>query len=136
MQPINDPNANWGAAPTQPGMMVGQQPMMMGAQPAVFPVGQQPMMGGMMGYAATSATAALILSLVGLLCCQPIAIVSLILAQQALAITQSSPGHPDHGSARAAQIISWVAIALLLLAIAYYAWLFMMFSEGTTGRGF
>ncbi len=130
MQPMNDPTANWGAAPAQPGMMGGQQPMMMGTtQPAVFPIGQQPMMGGMMGYAATSATTALILSLVGLLCCQPIAIISLIMAHQALSITGVSPGHPDHGSARAAQVISWIGIVFLMLAVVYYAWLFMMFSE-------
>ena len=132
MQPMNDPTANWGAAPTQPGMMDGQQPMMMGTpQPAVFPIGQQPMMmGGMIGYAATSAATALVLSIVGLLCCQPLSIASLIMAHQALAITEASPGHPDHSSARAAQIISWISIAFLILAVIYYAWIFMMLSEG------
>ena len=124
MQPINDPTANWAAAPAQPGMFTGQP------QPAVFPVGQQPMMmGGMMGYAATSAGSALVISIIGLLCCQPLGIVSLIMANQALAITSTSHGHPDQGSARAAQIISIISVILLILALVYYAFLFYMIAN-------
>jgi len=122
MQPINDPTANWAATPAQPGVFAGQP------QPAVFPVGQQPMMmGGMMGYAVTSAGTALVISLVGLLCCQPLGIVSLIMANQALGITSMNPGHPDQGTARAAQIISIIAIIITILSLIYYAFIFSLF---------
>ena len=41
--------------------------------------------------------------------------ISLILANKSLKITNASPGHPDHGIARVAQIISWFMAALVLL---------------------
>jgi len=43
--------------------------------------------------------------------------ISLILANKSIQITKASPGHPDHGIARAAQIISWIMVGLLLLGI-------------------
>ncbi|DAC33613.1 MAG TPA: hypothetical protein HA356_00040 [Candidatus Poseidoniaceae archaeon] len=43
--------------------------------------------------------------------------ISLILANKALQITKASPGHPDHGIARAAQILSGIMVGLLVLSI-------------------
>ena len=71
----------------------------------------------------TKATLALVLSILGLLgsffygfgIC--FAIPSLILANGALAITNQYPNHPDAGSAKAAKVISWIAIAFFILAI-------------------
>ena len=118
---MNDPDAtNWGAAPAQPQMMVGQ--------PAAFPIGQQPMMMGGMGYhQATSAVAALVLAIVGVIICPLTLIIGLIMANQALAITSVSPGHPDHGMAKAAQIISWVGIGLWAVVILFYAVVIFVF---------
>ena len=119
MQPMNDPNAsNWGAAPAHPQMMAGQ--------PVAFPIGQQPMMG--MGYhQATSAVTALVLAIVGVIICPLTLIIGLIMANQALAITSVSPGHPDHGMAKAAQIVSWCGIALWAVVILFYAIIIVFF---------
>ena len=58
-----------------------------------------------------------------------LAIPSLILANGALAITNQYPNHPDAGTAKAAKVVSWIAIAFFLLAIVtvvlagvLYAW--------------
>ena len=91
---------------TQP-QLVGQ-PTMMQQMPGTV------MMGG--GYPQTSALTALILSVVGLLfggIC--LAIPALIVANGALAITNQFPGHPDASTAKAAQVISWITIAITLL---------------------
>mgnify|MGYP006167673485 CR=1 FL=1 len=77
---------------------------------------------GIMGVPATSATAALILSIMSLVCggiC--LAIPALIVANKALAITDQYPGHPDAGTAKAAQVISWVIIGLSLAVFLLYA---------------
>ena len=46
-----------------------------------------------------------------------LAIPSVILANGALTITNGQPGHPDSGSAKAAQVISWITIGLTILGI-------------------
>lgn len=71
----------------------------------------------------TNATLALVLSILGLIgsfiygfgIC--FAIPSLILANSALAITNQYPNHPDAGTAKAAKVISWIAIAFFILVI-------------------
>ena len=80
--------------------------------------------GAPMGqFTQTNAMLALILSIVGLLATFIVgfgvllAIPSLILANGALTITNGQPGHPDHGSAKAAQAISWINIALTIIGI-------------------
>ena len=80
--------------------------------------------GAPMGqFTQTNAMLALILSIVGLLATFIVgfgvllAIPSLILANGALTITNGQPGHPDHGSAKAAQVISWINIALTIIGI-------------------
>ncbi|MDA8673628.1 hypothetical protein N9L65_03680 [Candidatus Poseidoniales archaeon] len=71
----------------------------------------------------TNATLALVLSILGLvgsfiygfgIC---LAIPSLILANGALAITNQYPNHPDAGSAKAAKVISWIAIIFFVVVI-------------------
>ena len=94
------------------------QPQMVG-QPVVMQ--QMPgtvVMGG--GYPQTSAQTAMILSIVSIfvggIC---LAIPALIIANGALAITNQMPGHPDAGSAKIAQVISWIVIGLTLLVIGF-----------------
>lgn len=84
--------------------------------------------GGMpMGLPATSATTALVLSiggLMGLFCFAPcglLAIPGLILSNSSLEITKQIPGHPDAGTAKAAQIIGAIVSALLVLGIGILA---------------
>ena len=73
------------------------------------------------GYPATQATLALVLSIMGLVLCGCFtAIPALILANNALLITNQIPGHPDGGLAKAAQILSWVVIALWSISILIY----------------
>lgn len=75
-----------------------------------------------MGVPTTSATTALVLSILGLVGCGICtAIPGLIIANQALAITEQYPGHPDEGSAKAAKIISWIVIGLTLAVFLFYA---------------
>ena len=77
----------------------------------------------MMTAPSTNATAALVLSIIGLvlsfiygigIC---FAIPALILANGALKITNQFPNHPDAGMAKAAKIVSWIAIALFIVVI-------------------
>ena len=114
-QQINIPSQN-----AQPQMA---QPMMQGvAQPMGQPMMGQPMMVGG-GYPPTSATLALVFSIIGLISslfygigiC--FAIPAFIIAGNALNITNQFPGHPDAGSAKTAKIISLITIVLTVLII-------------------
>jgi hypothetical protein len=74
---------------------------------------------------ATSATTALVLSILSVFCggiC--LAIPALIVANSALNITNQFPGHQDAGTAKAAQVISWVVIVLTGLFIIFYVLIF------------
>ena len=130
MQPGTD---QWGQ-PTQPTaqpqygqppqqQIIGQPSVLVG-QPAV---GVGAPMG--MGYPPTQATAALILSILGIVMCGACtAIPGLIMANSALAITNQYPNHPDAGSAKAAMIIGWIVIALTLLGL--LAWVLIIVLAG------
>jgi hypothetical protein len=115
-QPIQQaaPQPQYGQPPQQ--LIIGQ------------PQAAQPVVGmGMpgMGVPATSATVALVLSILGLVMCSVCtAVPGLIIANQALAITNQYPGHPDAGTAKAAMVISWVVIGLAIAGILFYAILF------------
>ena len=120
MQPGTD---QWGQPQPQaaPQPQYGQPPqqLIMG-QPQAQPVVGMGVPG--MSAPATSATTALVLSILSIFCggiC--FAIPGLIIANQALAITDQYPGHPDAGSAKAAKIISWIVIGLTLAVILLYA---------------
>jgi hypothetical protein len=91
-----------------------QQPVMTGVPVTVgmgVPVGAQ-------FIPTTNALVALILAcgsfVIGGMC---LSIPAVILAAQALKITQSMPNHPDHGTARAAQIVGWINIGLSIIAL-------------------
>ena len=121
MQPGTD---QWGQPQPQaaPQPQYGQPPqqLIMGQPQAAQPVVGMGVPG--MSAPATSATAALILSILGLVGCGICtAIPGLIIANQALAITNQYPGHPDAGSAKAAMVISWVVIGLTLAVFLLYA---------------
>ena len=121
-----------GEVPIQPNAQPFQ-PYQQNVQPA-----QQMMGNGMMGYgmmepmAETKATTAFVLSLVALIglfifpLTVLIAPVSLIMANNALKITNLNPSyHPDHGKARAAQIISAIITVLLGISLAFLALLIL-----------
>ena len=89
--------------------------VIVGAQPTVM-AGSPP--GMMAAFPATSAVAALVLSILGIVgcgCCT--AIPGLIIANNALVITNQYPGHPDAGMAKAAQIVAWIVIGLAIVGI-------------------
>ena len=104
---------------------LAQQPVaqQLHGQPAQVIVGAQPTVmagspGMMAAFPATSAVAALVLSILGIVgcgCCT--AIPGLIIANNALVITNQYPGHPDTGMAKAAQIIAWIVIGLAIVGI-------------------
>jgi hypothetical protein len=120
MQPGTD---QWGQpiqqAPPQPQYGQPPQQMIMGQPQAAQPQVGMGMPG--MGVPATSATTALVLSILSIFCggiC--LAIPGLIIAKQALTITDQYPGHPDAGNAKAAMIISWIVIGLTIAVILFY----------------
>ena len=104
--------------PSQTGQPQMAQPMMQGV---AQPMGQPMMVVG--GYPPTSATLALVFSIIGLISsfiygfgiC--FAIPAFIIAGNALNITNQFPGHPDAGSAKIAKIISLITIVLTVLVI-------------------
>jgi hypothetical protein len=110
-----------------PGFPVAQPPVQTHVQqapPATVIVGQLPSVIAGSPYLSaatlpiTSATTALVLSILSVFCggiC--LAIPALIVAQNALKITDAYPGHPDAGSAKAAKIVSWIVIGLSLIFI-------------------
>lgn len=72
-------------------------------------------------YTTTNATLALVLAAVSwFICGICTSIPAVILAHGALAITNSQPGHPDQGLAKAAQIVGWVNIVVVGLIIIGY----------------
>ena len=100
----------WDQQPGQPGNQIPLQP------------------GMAMGYfAPTQATLALVLGVLGLVGCSICtAIPGLIMANSALATTGSQPGHPDAGTAKAAQVISWITIGLAILGLLFYGAMFAL----------
>ena len=73
----------------------------------------------------TMALVALILSIVSIFTCGALlSIPSLIMANNALKVTNQYPSHPDAGTAKAAQIVSWVSIGFTILGLIFYGILF------------
>ena len=78
-------------------------------------------------YTETNAVLAMVLAAVSyFLCGICSAIPAVIIANGALQITSNQPGHPDHGLARAAQIMGWIIIALTMALILFYILLFVV----------
>ena len=121
MQPPHDQHQYGQTQYAQPQYAQQQQyvqPQIVG-QPAMV----QQMPGTIMigGFPNTQAQLALILSIVSIffggIC---LAIPSLILANGALNTARQFPGHPDEGSAKTAQVISWIVIGLSILVLLFY----------------
>ena len=87
-------------------------------------------------YTTTNATLALVLAAVSwfLGCWICTAIPAVILANGALAITNSQPGHPDQGLAKAAQILGWVNIVVVgVIIIGYILLIAVVIGAGASG---
>ena len=119
-QPIQP---QYGEPPQQ--QVIGQPSVLVG-QPAV---GVGAPMG--MGFPATQATVALVLSILGLVGCGICtAVPGLIMANGALAITNQYPNHPDAGSAKVAMIIGWIVVGLTLLGILLWVFIIVLAGAG------
>ena len=109
-----------GAVPYTP-----QQPMVTG-HPVAVGMGV-PVVGEF--FPPTSAVVALVLACLSFVLCGIfMSIPALIMASQALQITSSMPGHPDHGTAKAAQIVAWVNIGLTIVVVLFYAAMIGLFA--------
>ena len=105
-----------GNTPPQTNVIEGQ-PEMVYVQGA-----SNPGFGGQ--YQQTQAVVALVLSVVGLMMCGLCtAIPGVIMANSALQVTNSQPGHPDAGLAKGAQIVGWITIALWTAGILFYVFM-------------
>ena len=102
-----------------------QQQVIVG-QPAQYTVGAGNPMVGAMAYPATSATTALVMSILGLMCCGLFAIPGLIMANGALDITKQVPGHPDTSMAKIAQILSIVVLGITAFVVVIYGGLIVI----------
>lgn len=98
-----------------------QPPSQQDPAPILSGMVQQPSQQIIMGAPSTNATAALVLSIVGIVGSFFyglgifFAVPGLILANGALRITNQFPNHPDAGVAKAAKICAWIAIGLFIL---------------------
>jgi hypothetical protein len=114
----------WDPAPEESGN--NSEPLLYGSPQQIVQGSDGSPMGGLniLPHQGTQAQVALIISIISIVTgfffgglgflLSPI---SLILANKSLKITKASPGHPDHGIARAAQIISGILVGLLLLSL-------------------
>ena len=83
-------------------------------------------------YTETNAVMAMILAAISYFMCGICsAIPAVIIANGALQITNNQPGHPDHGLARAAQIMGWVMIVITVVGI--LIWGILIFVVGGVG---
>lgn len=96
----------------------------------------------MMTLPSTNATAALILSIVGIIGSLfyglgiIFAIPGLVLANGALIITNQFPNHPDAGVAKAAKICAWIGIgiAILMLMVVLLAFFLYVWASDIAGQ--
>ncbi len=120
--------------PSQVASKYGDGPQVWGQVPNQIPIQQGMQMGGF--YPQTQAVLALVLSILGVVGCSICtAIPGLILANGALQTTNSMPGHPDAGTAKAAQVVAWIVIGLTLLSVLFYVALFgiLVATDGSSG---
>ncbi len=84
----------------------------------------------------TQATVALVLSILSIAfgCGLCTAIPGLMMANTAIETTSQYPGHPDHGMAKAAQVVGWIGIVMgiiaLLVLVLYFGLLALLISSG------
>ena len=92
-------------------------------------------------FTQTNAILALILSIVGIIltftlgCGGVLAIPAVIIANGALTITNGQPGHPDSGTAKAAQVISWIIIVLTIIGIIVIIAILVIFGSIAVAMG-
>lgn len=108
--------------PHQPQVMGQPQPMMQ--QGYAIPVGNMQAVQ----VPTTMALVALILSIVSIFTCGALmSIPSLIMANNALKITNQFPGHPDASMANIAKIVSIISIVLTALGVLFYGIMIAVF---------
>lgn len=108
--------------PHQPQVMGQPQPMMQ--QGYAIPVGNMQAVQ----VPTTMALVALILSIVSIFTCGALmSIPSLIMANNALKITNQYPGHPDASMANIAKIVSIISIVLTALGVLFYGIMIAVF---------
>ena len=129
MQPGQQPQQ---MQPTGVASKYGDGPQVWTQPPNQIPIQHGMQMGGY--YPPTQAVLALVLSILGVVACSICtAIPGLILANGALKVTDSMPGHPDAGMAKAAQVVGWIVIGLTLLGVIGYALLFGVLIAAESG---
>ncbi|MGB1624146.1 MAG: hypothetical protein ACPHCZ_05540, partial [Candidatus Poseidoniaceae archaeon] len=107
--------------PQQPQIAGQPQPVMMQQQGYAIPVGNMQAIQ----VPTTMALVALILSIVSIFTCGALmSIPSLIMANNALKVTNQYPGHPDASMAKIAKIVSIISIVLTALGVLFYGILF------------
>jgi hypothetical protein len=110
----------------------GDGPQVWAQVPNQIPIQQGMPMGGF--YPQTQAVTALVLSILGVVGCGICtAVPGLILANGALQVTNSMPGHPDAQTAKAAQIVGWIAIGIFIVGGLLYALAIGVFMATDTG---
>ena len=108
--------------PHQPQVMGQPQPMVQ--QGYAIPVGNMQAVQ----VPTTMALVALILSIVSIFTCGALmSIPSLIMANNALKITNQYPGHPDASMANIAKIVSIISIVLTALGVLFYGIMIAVF---------
>ena len=119
----------------QPGQQIPTGNVVTG-QPTEYVVASgNPMMVG--GFPQTNALVALILACLSFVTCGCfMSIPALIVAQGALRITESVPGHPDQGSAKAAQVVAWVNIGLSIVGVLLYVVVIGLMAGSLEGSGY
>ena len=110
--------------PQQPQIAGQPQPVMMQQQGYAIPVGNMQAIQ----VPTTMALVALILSIVSIFTCGALmSIPSLIMANNALKITDQFPGHPDASMAKIAKIVSVISIVLTAVGVLAYGIMIAVF---------
>ena len=116
--------------------IISGAPMAQEAAPEVLYVQGMSNPAGIGQYPTTYATVALVLGILGMTMCSICtAVPGLILANSSLATAQQYPGHPDEGMAKAAKIVSWIAIGLFIAGILLYIVFFVILIASGASSG-
>jgi hypothetical protein len=78
---------------------------------------------------SSKATTSLVTGIIGILCCQLLGIVAIITGKQATA-EAAAAGFPPPSNAKAGVILGWIALALMVLGLVFWA---LMFALGAAG---
>lgn len=78
---------------------------------------------------SSKATTALILGILGIICCAPLGIVAIVIGKQSTR-EAAVVGAPASGTAKAAIILGWIAVALMAIGIVFWG---LFFALGLSG---